>query len=270
MPARFNHALPTLVAMLALTQSAIPVGAQTGDDPNEGLTLQLASDVAGAYSAKWWGHTGRTYFLQRSTDLATPWEYFPLIETGADAPLSYGFVNDAPRVFVRLRILEQTYSDPYTVDSDGDGLTNQQEFTLRTDPFSTDTDGDDLPDGWEFIHGLNPRDPADSLTDPDGDGRSTAQEYLEGTDPLTNDDAPPYTGSMPTPTGLTIEELGTSTIRLLWVSNLSIPIRGYLVERSSDYITWALIGFTVGNTTTYDDTSAQPGVAYAYRVAGVY
>ena len=45
---------------------------------------------------------------------------------------------------------------------------------------------------------------------------------------------------------------------------------GYLVERSTDNLTWQLIGFTSGNTTTYDDTKALPDTAYSYRVKGVY
>ena len=38
-------------------------------------------------------------------------------------------------------------SDAYE-DSDGDGLTNVQEFEAGADPNDPDTDGDTLPDGW--------------------------------------------------------------------------------------------------------------------------
>lgn len=39
-------------------------------------------------------------------------------------------------------------------DSDGDGLTDDEEAALGTDPHNPDTDGDGLLDGWE-VHGVN-------------------------------------------------------------------------------------------------------------------
>jgi hypothetical protein len=119
---------------------------------------------------------------QRSTDLLT-WESFPIIETGQDAAVSYGFTSDSPRVFVRLRHVEGAFTDPYVLDFDGDGLTNQQELALRTDPFSADTDGDGMGDKWETDHGFDPRDSADALADPNGNGVSNRDEYLNGNDP---------------------------------------------------------------------------------------
>src|SRR5438105_1895166 len=43
-----------------------------------------------------------------------------------------------------------------TLDSDGDGLTDDQEVDLGTDPLSSDTDGDGIPDGTEVSLGLDP------------------------------------------------------------------------------------------------------------------
>ncbi|MFN7962562.1 MAG: Ig-like domain-containing protein [Thermoanaerobaculia bacterium] len=57
---------------------------------------------------------------------------------------------------------ETTYGfDPNTpgdqfVDTDGDALTNAQEFALGTNPLKADTDGDTLADGQEIARGLNP------------------------------------------------------------------------------------------------------------------
>lgn len=150
MPSRFLRA----ALLLSLASTALAQGAA---DPNEGLALRLVPGLPGGYATDWWGRSGRTYFLQRSTDLVSPWEYFPIIETGHDAALSYGFTSESPKVFVRLRYVDQTYPDPYVIDSDGDGLTNQQEFALRTDPFSADTDGDGIDDGDESPLGLDPR-----------------------------------------------------------------------------------------------------------------
>jgi hypothetical protein len=41
-------------------------------------------------------------------------------------------------------------SDPWTVDTDSDGLTDGQEFENATHPRSNDTDGDGMTDLWEL------------------------------------------------------------------------------------------------------------------------
>jgi len=46
-----------------------------------------------------------------------------------------------------------------SIDSDGDGLTDEEERRLGTDPFNPDTDGDGYPDGLEVALGSNPLDP---------------------------------------------------------------------------------------------------------------
>ena len=45
------------------------------------------------------------------------------------------------------------------LDSDGDGLTDEEEIRIGTDPFKADTDGDGYPDGLEVALGSNPLDP---------------------------------------------------------------------------------------------------------------
>ena len=74
-----------------------------------------------------------------------------------------------------------------SLDADGDGLTDFEEFCAGTDPLSSDTDGDGLPDAWEASVGLSPTDASDASLDPDGDGLSSALEYELGTDPLDGD-----------------------------------------------------------------------------------
>ena len=90
-----------------------------------------------------------------------------------------------------------------TLDPDGDGATNIQEYNRGTDPqvrddlpgfalspaflfqlraVVMDTDGDGMPDAWESAHGLNPS-ANDAGGDLDGDGRSNLQEYNGGWDP---------------------------------------------------------------------------------------
>jgi hypothetical protein len=62
-------------------------------------------------------------------------------------------------------------------DTDGDGLTDCEEFELGTDPELVDTDADGIPDGIEFKLGLDPlRD--DTREDLDFDGLRNIDEVL--------------------------------------------------------------------------------------------
>lgn len=47
----------------------------------------------------------------------------------------------------------------HSVDTDGDGLTDEEEIIVGTDPLNPDTDGDGFPDGLELALGSNPLDP---------------------------------------------------------------------------------------------------------------
>jgi len=69
-----------------------------------------------------------------------------------------------------------------SLDLDGDGLTNLEEFVLLTNPGSKDSDGDGMDDAYEVGYGLDPL-KEDQLADSDGDGFSNQEEYLAGTDP---------------------------------------------------------------------------------------
>ena len=69
-------------------------------------------------------------------------------------------------------------------DTDGDGLTNNEEIQIGTDPSNPDTDGDGLKDGEEVkTYGTNPLAP-----DTDNDGLSDGDEVLRySTNPLNPD-----------------------------------------------------------------------------------
>jgi len=68
------------------------------------------------------------------------------------------------------------------VDSDGDGLSNLEEFQRGLHPRDSDTDGDAMPDKWELDYGFNPL-VADSVYDADRDGMLNWEEVVAGTSP---------------------------------------------------------------------------------------
>jgi hypothetical protein len=74
----------------------------------------------------------------------------------------------------------QHQSNPQVADTDGDGLTDQQEIvTYNTNPAKVDTDGDGLSDQAEVVtHHSDPRD-----TDSDNDGYTDFDEVLYGGNP---------------------------------------------------------------------------------------
>ena len=57
----------------------------------------------------------------------------------------------------------QAGTDPFSVDSDGDFLTDEQEALYGTDPLSPDTDGDGYLDGHEVHYGTNPTTPPSAV-----------------------------------------------------------------------------------------------------------
>lgn len=55
--------------------------------------------------------------------------------------------------------LTTSFQDYPVLDSDGDGLSDDEEAALGTDPNNPDTDGDGVLDGAEFDCGADPLDP---------------------------------------------------------------------------------------------------------------
>jgi Bacterial TSP3 repeat len=53
-------------------------------------------------------------------------------------------------------------TSPTVIDSDGDGISDEEERLLGTDPFNPDTDGDGFDDWEEIMAGSDPTDPRDT------------------------------------------------------------------------------------------------------------
>ncbi len=76
-----------------------------------------------------------------------------------------------------IRILP-IHSNPVAEDSDGDLVSDFEEWSIGTKRLVEDTDCDGLSDGFELARWMDP-----FTADGDGDGRNDKQEYLAGTDP---------------------------------------------------------------------------------------
>ncbi len=134
---------------------------------------------------RWDGASGKTYFIQWSTDLKN-WSFFPVIYSGDGSSISHGFNSTSDQFYTRLKWTDlPDGGDPHAQDFDKDGLSSIEELTspFQTDPLEEDTDGDQLLDGWEIQHGYIPNDPDsdgngtfDGLEDPDGDGANNLAE----------------------------------------------------------------------------------------------
>lgn len=73
---------------------------------------------------------------------------------------------------------------PAAIDTDGDGLSDDEELAIGSDPLNRDYDADGILDGEEvYLYGTDPLN-----NDTDGDGLLDGDEvYLYGTDPLSAD-----------------------------------------------------------------------------------
>jgi hypothetical protein len=109
-------------------------------------------------------------------------------------------------------------------DTDGDGLTNLQEFQLGTDPRNPDTDGDGVSDGEEVKRGTNPLNP-----DTDGDGLSDGEEIRLGTNPLKAD-----TDGDGIPDGIEVK-LGLNPL----VADPTTAVQGHVVDQNGNAVAGA-------------------------------
>ena len=82
--------------------------------------------------------------------------------TKASAASDYLFENwkrEHEREQEREYVATENESLRAQLDSDGDGLSDEEELRVGSDPFAADTDGDGITDGDEVRRGMNPVDP---------------------------------------------------------------------------------------------------------------
>ena len=104
--------------------------------------------------------------------------------------------------------VEETGTDPQKADTDGDGLSDRQEFDGTTDPRNKDSDGDRLTDGQE----VNTYHTDPNVADTDRDGRSDYDEVnvldpIPSTGPSPFGDAP--AGGQAVPLGVRFDPAST-------------------------------------------------------------
>ncbi|MFC4096329.1 Ig-like domain-containing protein [Euzebyella saccharophila] len=154
-------------------------------DANEQLTIELDTDSDGTVDV--------TY--QVTTDNSGNWN----IDTGSATPISGSFPSLGDQDVIDITATDiagnsNTGTVTLSVDTDGDGLNNNEEITLGTDPNNPDSDGDGINDGQEVLEGTNPLDDCDSVdgaplgsSDCDTDGLTNTEEADLGTDPNNPD-----------------------------------------------------------------------------------
>jgi hypothetical protein len=122
---------------------------------------------------------GKQYTLLFSPDLtASSW-------LGASAPI----IGDGQPAAVAVTLTDVEGEEPDKLfwrvaiddlDSDGDGLTDYEEFILGTSPFHQDSDGDEIPDYWEVVYDLDPLDLTDADQPFQGGPSTNIQAYQVG------------------------------------------------------------------------------------------
>ena len=168
-----------------LTEAAAGTDPFSSTSPNGFVTTDLIPSLTyGAYALEWPTTIGKSYQVQYSFNL-TPWSNLgtPIIATTTIHSIGINATQPdttvPPKLFWRVTITD--------VDSDGDGLTNAEEFALDLNT-STATTINGISDKWLATHfaailqttgvtGINMN------ADTDNDGRTNLEEYLDDTNP---------------------------------------------------------------------------------------
>jgi hypothetical protein len=178
----------TILILTSFLVSVNFTSAQLATDPNEGLWM--TQDSPGAFTARWYGRIGRTYFIQTTTDLLSAWIYKTEVEPGENLVIPYGFTASSDKYFLRLKYTDIPTNDPADADFDGDGISNIDELNAGLDPLTElsnrDLDGDGLPDDWERFW-FNGSLTHNGAGHDDPDGFTNAEEFQFGLNPNVDD-----------------------------------------------------------------------------------
>ena len=140
----------TLLGLLALQEGAF---SQTATDPNEGSRLIALGN--NNYQFNWWARAGSYYLVDVSDDLYS-WNYVSTVFLGFGGISSPVYFNvSGEKFFVRLN------TDPFNTDADGDGIPDGWEVLYGLNArfagdASLDPDGDGFTNLEEYALSLDP------------------------------------------------------------------------------------------------------------------
>ena len=113
---------------------------------------------------------------------STPLKNYDIAALAVAADTDGDGLPDSWEVLNGLNPADKNGVNGATGDPDNDGLTNAQEYALKTKPKEADTDGDGLKDGAEVTRNTNPL-----VADTDKDGLNDGDEVTRTTNPLVAD-----------------------------------------------------------------------------------
>lgn len=120
--------------------NALENGAGTDPlNPRSFPALKIDDGVAGQVEVRWPSVPGKSYIVQGSPDMsAGSWQALGIVSGDGTELLQSLAMNGQGRLFFRLQV--------QNLDSDGDGLSDWEEFHLGFNPFSSHTDRQDTVD----------------------------------------------------------------------------------------------------------------------------
>jgi hypothetical protein len=142
-----------ILSFLSVAALQAAAFSQTANDPNEGS--RLISLGSSNYQLTWWARAGVYYLVDVSDDLYS-WNYLNSVYVGlggVSSPVNFNVSSE--KFFVRLN------TDPFNTDADGDGIPDGWEVLYGLNArfagdASLDRDGDGFTNLEEYVLGLDP------------------------------------------------------------------------------------------------------------------
>jgi Bacterial TSP3 repeat len=147
-----------------------------------GITSFTRSVYGSSVNFSWKSIPGRYYEVEESENLLT-WQFGGYEQRASGAVTTWEIVpGTASHKF--FRVISYPQSD---FDADRDGLKLWEEAILGTNPYSADSDSDGMKDAFEFNYQLDPISAVDAFLDADSDGLSNVLEAKLGLNPRLED-----------------------------------------------------------------------------------